>query len=305
MKNLTLFLASALLLPAIAMSAADEGTLEKIAQSKQVTVGVRDSSPPLSYAKDSSNYVGYQIDVCNKLVSAIRSHLKLKELTIKYMPVTSQNRIPLVQNGTVDIECGTTTNNLARQKDVAFANTTYVTEVRMATKADSKINSIKDLNGKTVSTTTGTTSVQLLRKNKRAENVDFKEVNGKDHSDSFSLLETGRADVMVMDDNILAGLIANSKNPSDYKIVGEPLSTEPIAIMIRKDDPKFKKLIDGQIVSMAKDGELTQLYSKWFLKPIPPKNAIVGLPMNDVLKGLIAKPNDEPVEEYKKKEESK
>lgn len=300
MKHLTVLLASALLLPTISVSAADEGTLDKITKTKSITMGVRDSSPPLSYASSSSNYVGYHVDLCNKLIGAVRRHQGLNELTIKYIPVTSQNRISLVQNGTVDIECGTTTNNLTRQKDVAFATTTYVTEVRMATKAGSKIESIKDLNGKTVSTTTGTTSIQLLRKNKRAENIDFKEVNGKDHSDSFSLLESGRADVMVMDDNILAGLIANSKSPKDYKIVGEPLSTEPIAIMMRKDDPKFKKFIDQQILSMAKAGELTQLYSKWFQKPIPPKDAVVGLPMNNVLKKLIADPNDKPAEDYNK-----
>ena len=171
----------------------------------------------------------------------------MAKLDVKYQPVTSQNRIPLVQNGTVDLECGSTTNNATRQKDVAFAPTTYVEEVRIAVKANSGIKGIADLNGKTVATTTGTTSVQTLRKNKRAAGMDFKEVFGKDHADSFLLLESGRADAFVMDGQILAGLISKSKSPADYKIVGEVLSVEPIAIMCRKDDPAFKKAVDDSI----------------------------------------------------------
>ena len=192
--------------------------------------------------------------------------------------MTSQNRIPLVQNGTVDLECGSTTNNATRQKDVAFAPTLYVEEVRIATKKSSGIKSIADLNGKTVATTTGTTSVQLLRKNKRAAGMDFKELNGKDHSDSFLLLESGRADAFVMDGQILAGLISKSKNPADYAIVGEVLSVEPIAIMYRKDDPAFKKAVDDSVRNMIKSGEVAKLYDKWFMQPIPPSNTKVGLP---------------------------
>ena len=185
-----------------------------------------------------------------------------KKLDVKYLSVTSQNRIPLTQNGTVDIECGSTTNNTARQKDVAFVNTTYVEEVRIAVKANSGITSISQLNGKNVATTTGTTSVQILRKHERATGVDFKEVFGKDHADSFLLLESGRADAFVMDGQILAGNIALSKAPADYKIVGEVLSVEPIAIMIRKDDPAFKKLADDTVNALAKSGELAKLYDK-------------------------------------------
>ena len=217
------------------------------------------------------------------------------------MPVTSANRIPLVQNGTVDIECGSTTNNAARQKDVAFAFTTYVTEVRTAVKTDSKIKSVADLNNKTVATTTGTTSVALLRKNKRAQGIQFKEVYGKDHADSFLLLESGRADAFVMDDNILAGLIASSQNPKAYQIVGETLNVEPIAIMIRKDDPNFKKAVDDYIRGAIKAGEIDLLYKKWFMTPIPPKNTSVNLPMGEVLKGLVANPSDKPAEDYNTK----
>ena len=207
----------------------------------------------------------------------------------------------MTQNGTVDIECGSTTNNQARTKDVAFAINTYVEEVRMAVKANSGITSINQLNGKSVATTTGTTSVQLLRKHEKATGVDFKEVYGKDHADSFLLLESGRADAFVMDGQILAGNIAMSKNPADYKIVGEVLSVEPIAIMLRKDDPAFKKVADDTIRELAKSGELAKLYDKWFVQPIPPKNTRVGLPPSDNTKAAWVNLNDKPMEELLKK----
>jgi glutamate/aspartate transport system substrate-binding protein len=215
--------------------------------------------------------------------------------------VTSQNRIPLVQNGTVDIECGSTTNNATRQKDVSFAVTTYVEEVRIAVKSASGITSIAQLAGKKVATTTGTTSVQLLRKHERAAGVNFDEVFGKDHADSFLLMESGRADAFVMDGQILAGNIAKAKNPADFRIVGEVLSVEPIAIMIRKDDPAFKKAVDDSIVALMKSGEIAKLYDKWFMQPIPPSNTKVGLPLSDATKAAWASPNDKPVEEYAKK----
>jgi glutamate/aspartate transport system substrate-binding protein len=291
------FLAFAIAAVAVGGAYAQAGdTLSKIKSSGKVVLGTRDSSAPLAYTLGDGKYVGYHVELCERILHAIAPQAK-----IEYVPVTSQNRIPLVQNGTVDIECGSTTNNMARQKDAAFALTTYVTEVRTAVKANSGITSVAQLNGKTVATTTGTTSVQHLRKNERARNIDFKEVLGKDHSDSFLLLESGRADAMVMDDNILAGLIANAKNPKDYKIVGEVLSVEPIAIMFRKDDPAFQKAVDDEIRKEMKSGELTKLYNKWFMSPIPPKNVNVNLPMGETLKGLIANPNDKPMEDYAKK----
>ncbi len=222
----------------------------------------------------------------------------LPKLDVKYQAVTSQNRIPLVQNGTVDIECGSTTNNTARQKDVAFAYTTYVEEVRIAVKANSGINSIAQLNGKKVATTTGTTSVQTLRKNERAGGIDFKEVFGKDHADSFLLLESGRADAFVMDGSILAGNIANAKNPADFKIVGEVLSVEPIAIMMRKDDPAFKKLVDDTLAGLMKSGEIEKIYDKWFMQPIPPNNVTLNMPASESTKAAWASPNDKPMEDY-------
>ncbi|WP_334154673.1 amino acid ABC transporter substrate-binding protein [Tepidimonas sp.] len=291
----------ALALTALAATAAHaqaNDTLAKIKSTGSVTMGVRESSGVLSYTLGDGKYTGYHVEICQRVLGDIQKQLGLAKLDIKYQPVTSQNRIPLVQNGTVDIECGSTTNNQARQRDVAFAVTTFVEEVRIAVKANSGINSIKDLNGKNVATTTGTTSVQTLRRHERAGGVDFKEVFGKDHADSFLLLESGRADAFVMDGSLLAGLIARSKNPSDFKIVGEVLSVEPIAIMFRKDDPALKKAVDDSIIAMMKSGELAKIYDKWFMQPTPPSNVRMSMPMSEALKAAIASPNDRPMEAY-------
>lgn len=275
-------------------------TLAKIKSSGSVTLGVRESSG-LGYTLGNGKYVGFHTEMGERVLADIQKQLGLPKLEVKYQPVTSQNRIPLVQNGTVDIECGSTTNNLARQKDVAFAVTTYVEEVRIAVNAKSGINGIKDLNGKTLVTTTGTTSVQTLRKNKRADGLTFKEVMGKDHADSFLMLETGRADAFIMDGSILAANISKSKNPGDYKIVGEVLSVEPIACMLRKDDPAFKKAVDDSIKRQIADGSLGKLYDKWFMQPIPPANVKIGLPLSDATKDAWANPNDKPMESYEVK----
>ena len=299
MKTQLIALAIAITLVTGAFAQSND-TIAKVKSSGTITMGVRDSSGALSYTLGDGKYVGYHVEICQRIIDNLDKVIG-KKLEVKYLSVTSQNRIPLTQNGTVDIECGSTTNNTARQKDVAFVNTTYVEEVRIAVKANSGITSIAQLNGKNVATTTGTTSVQLLRKHERATGVDFKEVFGKDHADSFLLLESGRADAFVMDGQILAGNIALSKSPADYKIVGEVLSVEPIAIMIRKDDPAFKKLADDTVSAMAKSGELAKLYDKWFVQPIPPKNTRVGLPATDYTKAAWATPNDKPVEEYAKK----
>jgi len=285
----------------VAAGAAQADTLSKMKETAAVSMGVRESSGALSYTLGDGKYVGFHTEVCQRVLGDIQKKLGLAKLEIKYQPVTSQNRIPLVQNGTVDIECGSTTNNATRQKDVSFAVTTYVEEVRIAVKANSGITSIAQLNGKNVATTTGTTSVQLLRKHERAASVDFKEVFGKDHADSFLLMESGRADAFVMDGQILAGNIAKAKNPADFKIVGEVLSVEPIAIMLRKDDPAFKKAVDDSIIAMMKSGEIAKLYDKWFMQPIPPSNTKVGLPASEATKFAWANPNDKPVEEYVKK----
>ena len=284
----------------IAASAQATDTVAKVKASGIVTMGVRDSSGALSYTLGEGKYTGFHVEVCNKVIANLEKATGRK-LEVKYQPVTSQNRIPLVQNGTVDIECGSTTNNATRQKDVAFLPTTFVEEVRIAVKNTSGITSVVQLNGKNVATTTGTTSVQTLRKNERASNIDFKEVFGKDHADSFLLLESGRAEAFVMDGAILAGNIATSKTPADFKIVGEVLSVEPIAIMIRKDDAAFKKIGDDTIKEMMKSGEIAKLWDKWFMQPIPPKNTKVGYAASDSTKAAWNAPNDKPMEEYAKK----
>jgi glutamate/aspartate transport system substrate-binding protein len=280
---------------------ASSATLDKIKATGAVTMGVRESSIPMSYTTGDSRFDGFHIEVCRMILNDIKDKLGMSTLRINYQPVTAQNRMPLVQNGTVDIECGTTTNNTARQRDVSFANTLYVEEVRIAVKANSGINSISQLAGKKVATTTGTTSVQLLRKHEKATGVNFDEVFGKDHADSFLLLESGRADAFVMDGSILAGNIANSRNPKDFKIVGEVLSVEPIAIMVRKDDPQFKADVNAAIAKIVANGSMPKLWDKWFLKPIPPKNSVVGLELSAATKNAWANLNDRPAEDYQKK----
>lgn len=300
MKFKLITLAVALVASGAAFAQATD-TVAKAKASGVVTMGVRDSSGALSYTLGDGKYAGFHIEICDRVIANLEKAAGRK-LEVKHLSVTSQNRIPLVQNGTVDIECGSTTNNTARAKDVGFLDTTFVEEVRIAVKANSGITSIEQLNGKTVATTTGTTSVQLLRKNQRAKGIDFKEVMGKDHSDSFLLLESGRADAFVMDGAILAGNIATSKAPADYKLVGAPLSVEPIAIMIRKDDANLKKIGDDTIKELIKTGEMAKLWDKWFMQPIPPKNTRVGLAVSESTKAAWANPNDKPMEAYVLKE---
>lgn len=275
-------------------------TLDKVKASGAITMGTRESSGALASTIGNGQFVGFHVEVCQRIIAEVEKQLGRK-IETKYMAVTSANRQTLLQNGTIDIECGSTTNNATRQKDVAFLNNTYIEEVRIAVKANSGITSINQLKDKNVATTTGTTSVQLIRKHERAAGVDFKEVFGKDHADSFLLLESGRADAFVMDGQILAGNIANAKTPADFKIVGEVLNIEPIAIMVRKDDAGIKKLGNDVIAGLAKSGELAKLYDKWFMQPIPPKNARVGLPATDLTKAAWANLNDKPAEEFNKK----
>ena len=275
-------------------------TLAKIKSSGTVNLGVRDSSG-LGFTIGGAKYVGFHTEMAERIVDDLKKVTGNPNLKINYQVITSQNRIPLLQNGTIDFECGSTTNNVARQKDVAFAVTTYVEEVRIATKNNSGIKSVKDLNGKTVATTTGTTSVQTLRKNERASGIEFKEVMGKDHADSFLLLESGRADAFVMDGSILAANIAKSKSPKDYAVVGEVLNVEPIACMLRKDDPKMKVAVDDSIKRQIKDGSLAKLYDKWFMQPIPPNNVSLNMPLSESNKAAWANPNDKPMEDYAKK----
>mgnify|MGYP000561835214 CR=1 FL=1 len=275
-------------------------TLAKAKSTGVITMGVRDSSGALSYTLGDGKFAGYHVEICQRIIAAVEKAAG-KKLETKYQLVTSQNRLPLVQNGTVDIECGSTTNNATRQKDVSFLSTVYMEQVRIAVKAKSNITAIAQLNGKNVATTTGTTSVQLLRKNERATGVDFKEIFGKDHADSFLLLDSDRADAFVMDATILIGNIMNSKNPADFKIVGEVLSIEPIGIMVRKDDPWLKKMGDSTIADLVKSGEMQKIYDKWFTKPIPPKGVNVNMALTAETKAAWANLSDKPNEDYQKK----
>lgn len=275
-------------------------TLAKIKSSGTVNLGVRDSSG-LGFTIGGGKYVGFHTEMAERIVDDLKQVTGNPNLKINYQVITSQNRIPLLQNGTIDFECGSTTNNVARAKDVAFAVTTYVEEVRIATKANSGIKSVADLNGKTVAVTTGTTSVQHLRRHERGANIDFKTVQGKDHADSFLLLESGRADAFVMDGSILAANISRARNPKDFAVVGEVLSVEPIACMLRKDDPKMKEALDNSIKRQIKDGSLAKLYDKWFMQPIPPANVSLNMPLSASTKAAWDNPNDKPMEDYAKK----
>ena len=297
-KHLLAFAVTALAATGALAQAND--TIAKAKASGTVTMGVRESSGALSYTLGDGKFAGYHVEVCQRIIQELEKAAGRKLNTV-YQVVTSQNRVPLVANGTVDIECGSTTNNATRQKDVAFLNTVYMEQVRIAVKAKSGITSIAQLKDKNVATTTGTTSVQLLRKHERAAGIDFKEVFGKDHADSFLLLETDRADAFVMDATILVGNMVNAKNPADFRIVGEPLSLEPIGIMIRKDDPAFKKLGNEVLANLVKSGDIQKLYDKWFIQPIPPKNISVNMPATADTKAAWANLNDKPAEEFAKK----
>lgn len=271
---------------------AQEDTLAKARAAGTIVMGVRESSAPLSYLLGPSKYTGYHVELCEAVLARL-----LPQVKISYQVVTSQNRMPLVQNGSVDIECGSTSNTAARKQQVAFALTTYITEARFAVKASSGIERAEQLQGKTVATTTGTTLVQRLRKLEK-KGLSFNLVYGKDHADSFLLLSSGRADAFAMDDNTLAGNIANAASPKDFRIVGEPLGVEPIAIMLRRGDDKFKQAVDGEIRKAMASGELERLYNKWFVQPIPPAGTAIGLPFPASLRAAFKSPNDEPAESY-------
>ena len=275
-------------------------TLEKIKTSGVVNFGVRDASG-LGFGIGGGKYVGFHTEMGERIVDDLKQVTGNPNLKINYQVITSQNRIPLLHNGTIDFECGSTTNNAARQKDADFAITTYVEEVRIAVRADSNINSVKDLAGKTIATTTGTTSVQHLRKHDRAAGLQFKEIMGKDHAESFLLLETGKADAFVMDGSILAANIARSRTPENFKIVGEVLSVEPIACMLPKGDVKLKEAVDNSIKRQIADGSLAKLYDKWFMQPIPPNNVTLNLPLSASTKDAWEHPNNKPMEEYAQK----
>ncbi len=269
-------------------------TLAKVKSSGSFTIGHRDASIPLSYYDDKQRPIGYSMDLCMKVVDAVKKELNMPKLEVKYQLVTSANRIPLLANGTVDIECGSTTNNADRQKQVSYLPTTFVTANRIVYKKNSGIKKLADLKGKTLVSTAGTTNIKGVTELNAAKNLGVNIVSANGHAEAFLMVETGRAAAFAMDDILLAGLVATSKTPGDFEISEEALSVEPYGIMVRKDDPKFKALADKVIKDLMVSGEINKIYDKWFLKPIPPKNITMNVPMSPNLKRVIAKPTDSP-----------
>ena len=272
------------------------GTLKKVKETNRITVGYRESSITFSYLDNNGKPIGYAMELCGKVVDAVKADLKMPDLKVNYAPVTSSNRIPLLENGTIDLECGSTTNSIARQKQVAFGPTYFVINVTAAVRKDSGINDFAQLGGKTIVTTSGTTSVPLLKKYEKTKDMEFKEIYGKDHAESFLLMADGRAAAFVMDDILLAGQIANSKDPGAYKILPGSLRSEPYSMMLRKDDPQFKALVDKTVGGVMKSGEINKIYAKWFTSPIPPKGINLNFPETPAIKEAFAHPNDKGVE---------
>ena len=276
---------------AVAMpAAAQEGTLKKIKDSGSITIGHRDASLPFSYYDDKQQPIGYAMDLCAKIVDAVKAELKMPSIKTNYQLVTSANRIPLMANGTIDLECGSTTNNVARQEQVWFANTHFVTANRWVSKKSAKLKALQDLKGKTVVSTAGTTNIKQITEINAAQNLGMNIISANGHPEAFQMVETGRAVAFVMDDILLAGLAAQSRSPNDYEISSVALSVEPYGIMVRKDDKAFKDLADKALSQVYKSGEINAIYAKWFQKPVPPKNVNLNLPMSPALKKVMANP---------------
>jgi len=271
------------------------GTLKKVKETGAITIGYRESSIPFSYLDDKQQPVGYAMELCGKVVEAVKAELKMPNLKVNLAPVTSGNRIPQLQAGNIDLECGSTTNSVERQKQVAFGPTYFVINVTAAVKKTSGIKQLADLSGKTISTTSGTTAVPLLKQYEKTKSADIKEIYGKDHAESFLLLSQDRTAAFVMDDILLAGQIANARSPKDFRITGESLRTEYQSLMLRKDDPEFKALVDRVVGGMMKSGEMEKLYNRWFMSPIPPKNININYPLNAETKDAFTNPSSKGI----------
>lgn len=296
MKVSALFLPLALCCVALSAGAEDlSGTLLKVKESGTLTLGYRESSVPFSYLDAEGKPVGYAFEVCRAVGESVKKRLNMPDLKIRYQPVTSANRIPLIQNGTVDIECGSTTNSLVRQRQAAFGISYFGIQVSAAVNKNSGIRSFKDLDGKNVTVTAGTTSVALLKAYEKKEGIRTRILMTKDFAESMQLVANGRADAFILDDVLLAGQIANLSNPEDFMILDASLSKEPYGPMFRKDDPQFKALVDETILEMIRSGRLAELYKTWFEKPIPPKNVNLAFPMNQTTKDLFTHPNSDGI----------
>jgi len=271
------------------------GTLKNIKETGAITIGYRDSSIPFSYLDDNQKPIGFAMDICYKIVDAVKKDLKLDKLEVKLNPVTSSTRIPLLANGTIDLECGSTTNNADRQKQISFTNTHFLTASRFVSKKSSKINSIDDLKGKSVVSTSGTTNIKQLTEANAARNLGINIIPAKDHAEAFLMVETDRAVAFVMDDILLAAFVAGSKDPDTYVISKDAFSKpEPCGIMLRKDDPAFKKVVDGATAALYQSADGQKLYDKWFMQNIPPKGLNLNAPISPALKKAFAAPSDSP-----------
>ena len=275
-----------------ALAQQSSGTLEKIKDSGAITIGHRESSVPFSYYDDNQRVIGYAMDLCYRIVDAVKSELKMKELEVKLNPVTSATRIPLIANGTIDLECGSTTNNLEREKQVAFTITHFVTANRFVSKKSENLKTVDDLKGKSIVSTSGTTNIKQITEIGSQRNLDLNIIAAKDHAEAFLMVETDRAAAFVMYDILLYSLVATSKSPGDYAISADALSVEPYGIMLRRDDPAFKKVVDTEMIATYKSGAINSIYEKWFLKPIPPKGINLDVPMSASFKKVVADPTD-------------
>jgi len=279
--------AFALVAPAMA-----QDTLKKIKDTGAITIGHRDASIPFSYYDDQQKPVGYSMDICARIVEDVKKAVGNPNLKVNYQLVTSANRIPLMANGTIDLECGSTTNNLDRQKQVAFTNTHFITANRWVAKKSANLNSLADLKGKTIVSTAGTTNIKQMTELNTAQNLGMNIISANGHPEAFQMVETGRAVAFSMDDILLYGLAAQSRNPGEWAISKEATSVEPYGIMLRRDDPAFKKVVDTATANLYKSGQINAIYEKWFRKPVPPKNINLNVPMGDSLKKAFANPTD-------------
>ncbi|HSU64450.1 MAG TPA: amino acid ABC transporter substrate-binding protein [Burkholderiales bacterium] len=292
MKRALVLLAGFAAALAVALPATAQDTLKKIKDSGSITIGHRDASVPFSYYDDKQQPVGYAMQLCGRIVEAVKSELKMPKLEVRYQLVTSANRIPLMANGTIDLECGSTTNNLERQKQVWFTITHFVTANRWVARKSAKLNHLADLKGKTVVSTAGTTNIKQITELNGQHNLGMNIISANGHAEAFQMVETGRAVAFVMDDILLYSLVAQSRNPGDYVISAEALSVEPYGIMLRKDDTAFKKVVDAAMTDTYKSGAINAIYERWFLKPVPPKNINLNVPMSEQFRKVIASPTD-------------
>jgi len=283
----------ALLAAAIPAAAQETGTLKKLRDTGEIVLGVRDASIPFSYADNSGQSIGYSVDLCMKVVDHLRQVLKMPGLKVRQQLVTSANRVPLVINGTVDLECGSTVNNLERQKTVAFSLTTFIVNTKFITKTSSGIQKLADLKGKTVSVTGGTNTMEKITTLNKQMDLGLSIINGKDHAESFLLLTNDRVAAFSEDDILLAGLAATSQTPNGFRLISiDGMLADPYALMMRRDDPQFKAAVDAALRELFASGEVERIYNKWFTQPIPPRNVVLNFPMGEQLKRVIAKPID-------------